>query len=123
VNSDLGVYVSYADIYNAGALVELSGRDIGPDPEPSMGTHFFQDLMEANIYPLVVRVDDQSSVFRRDFFYGTPNCVHEWITLDDSLKDCLHLVDVAQYKPGHHLSLVMDDEAGQGIAFLVPDEE
>jgi hypothetical protein len=121
-NTDLGVYVSYADIYNVGALVELSGEGIGPDPEPSLGTHFFQDLMEANIYPLVVRVDDDSTRFNQDFFYKTPNSVLDWIELDDSLQECLHLVDVAAFCPGHYLELVMDDDAGQAIAFLVPDD-
>ena len=120
-NTDLGVYVSYADIYNAGALVELSGKGIGPDPEPSMGTYFFQDLMEANIYPLVVRVDDESAIFNRDFFYHSPNSVTNWIELSESLKDCLHLVDIAAYNPGHYLELVMDDDAGQALAYLVPD--
>ncbi|RUA18444.1 MAG: hypothetical protein DSY55_00135, partial [Clostridia bacterium] len=48
-NPELGVQVGYADIYNARALVELAGFHIGPAPEPSFGTHFFQDLMEARI--------------------------------------------------------------------------
>jgi hypothetical protein len=121
-NTDLGVYISYADIYNAGALVELSGSGIGPDPEPSMGTHFFQDLMEANIYPLVVRADDETASFNRDFFYNSPNRVTDWIELEDSLKECLHLIDVTAFRPGHHLELVMDDEAGQAIAFLMENE-
>jgi hypothetical protein len=120
-NTDLGVYVSYADIYNVGALVELSGKGIGPDPEPSLGTHFFQDLMEAQIYPLVVRLDDETTVFNREFFYETPNCVTDWIELDDSIKSCLHLIDVAAFSKGHHMDLVMDDEVGQAIAFLAPD--
>jgi len=121
-NTDLGVYVSYADIYNAGALVELSGKGIGPDPEPSLGTHFFLDLMEAQIYPLVVRVDDDGADFNRDFFYNTPNQVGDWIELEDPIRDCLHLIDIAAYRPDHHLELVMDDEAGQAVAFLAPFE-
>ena len=48
---DLGVRVGYGDIYNTRALVELAGEGIGPAPEPSFGTHFFQDLVESNIYP------------------------------------------------------------------------
>ena len=79
------------------------------------------DLMEANIYPLVVRIDDQSARFNQDFFYKTPNSVMDWIELDDSLQACLHLVDVAAFRPSYHLELVMDDDAGQAIAFLTPD--
>jgi hypothetical protein len=70
---DLGVHVAYGDIYNARALVELAGEEVGASPEPSFGTHFFQDLMEANIYPLGVFLDEEGTIFKRDFFYDTPN--------------------------------------------------
>ena len=57
-NPDLGIYVNYSDIYNAKALVEVTGKGRGAVPEPSFGTHFFQDLLEAQIYPLAVNLDD-----------------------------------------------------------------
>lgn len=74
--------------------------------------------MEAHIYPLVVRVDDETAAFNRDFFYHTPNKVSEWIELEPALVDCLHLIDIADFRPEHHLELVMDDEEGNAIAFL-----
>ncbi len=64
-NPDLGVSVSYADICNAGALVELSGGEFGVAPDASLGTHFFQDLMEAEIYPLAVPLDEPENMIRR----------------------------------------------------------
>ena len=70
---DLGVHVAYGDIYNARSLVELSGESVGTSPEPSFGTHFFQDLMEAQIYPLAVFLDDKDVLFNHDFYYKTPN--------------------------------------------------
>jgi hypothetical protein len=62
-NIDLGVYVGYPDICNAAALVELSGGKFGIAPDPSLGTHFFQDLMEAQIYPVAVLVDHKGTAF------------------------------------------------------------
>ncbi len=121
-NTDLGVFVSYADIYNAGALVELSGEGIGPAPEPSLGTHFFQDLMEAQIYPLALQVDDPGVIFNRDFFYRSSNNLSEWIDTEDVLQKCIHLIDVADYRPDHHLEIVMDDDAGRAVAFLSPND-
>ncbi len=49
-----GVPVTYADIFNARALVELAGKKGGYSSEPSYGTHFFQDLVETHIYPLAI---------------------------------------------------------------------
>ena len=120
-NTELGVFVGYADICHAGALVELSGEGIGAGPEPSLGTHFFQDLMEAQIYPIAVPLDSEATVFNRDFFYNAPSSLGEVLASGYDPGDCLRLIKVASFKPGHHLDLVMDDESGQAVAFLAPD--
>jgi hypothetical protein len=118
---DLGVHIAYGDIYNTRALVELAGQGIGSAPEPSFGTHFFQDLMEAQIHPLAVYLDDEDAIFNRDFFYDTPNRLSKWMEADASLKRCLRLISVADFKTGHSLSLVMNDDLGKAVAFLKSD--
>ncbi len=115
---DLGVHVAYGDIYNTRALIELSGRKVGTSPEPSFGTHFFQDLMEARIYPLAINLDDADVAFQRAFFYQTPNRVGEWIPPNSTLERSLRLIDVDDYRKGYSLSLVMDDEEGKAVGFL-----
>ena len=120
-NADLGVLVGYADICNAGALVELSGQDVGPAPEPSLGTHFFQDLMEASIFPVAVNLDKQDTLFNRSFFYDTPNNLQDYQAVRQDLAESVRLISVSAFRPGFHLELVLDDEKGQSIAYLVPD--
>jgi len=123
LNPDLGVFVSYSDIFNAAALVELSGRGIGPAPEPSLGTHFFQDLMEAQIYPLAIYLDRDDVAFNRDFFNTTPCCLKEFLPVDSPEIKGLRMLDIHAYRPGFHLDLVMDDEQGQAVAYLAKDGE
>jgi hypothetical protein len=120
-NADLGVLVGYADICNAGALVELSGQDVGPAPEPSLGTHFFQDLMEASIFPVAVNLDKQETLFKREFFYDTPNCLQDYLVVSPEQADRIRLIRVSAFRPGYHLELVLDDEKGQSTAYLVSD--
>ena len=122
-NSDLGVFIGYSDIYHTRALVELAGQGIGALPEPSFGTHFFQDLVEANIYPLAVFLDDPGVVFNQRFFYKTRNHLTNFIKIDKTLKDCLRLIKVENFRKGHLMELVMDDEQGRAVAFLVPKKE
>lgn len=120
-NSDLGVSVDYGDIYNTRALVEMAGRGIGPAPEPSLGTHFFQDLLEAQIYPLAIYLDDEQSIFNLDFFESTPNRVGEWITLDDKIQNSLRLIKVIDFREGSFLRIVMSDEKSRAVAYLDRD--
>ena len=122
VNPDLGVFVSYSDIDRAAALVELSGNGVGPAPEPSLGTHFFQDLMEANIFPLAVCLDHAGATFNRRFFYDIRNAAADYIPPGKAVPACLRLIAVNDFLPGHHLELVMDDERSQALAYLLPDE-
>jgi hypothetical protein len=122
INPDLGVHIAYGDIYNTRALVELAGTGIGmAASEPSFGTHFFQDLLEANIYPLAIPMDDVDVSFNRAFFYDTPNCLPDWAPEYAALADSLRLIEVASFRPDCHLDLVMDDEQNRAVAFLVPD--
>jgi hypothetical protein len=122
-NLDLGVYIGYSDIYNTSALIEVTGEEIGLTPEPSFGTHFFQDLVEANIFPLAIDLDDEDVVFNRQFFYHTPNHLADFIPVNEQLSNCLRLIKVSSYRPGHVLRLVMDDEDGRAAAYLVPKAE
>jgi hypothetical protein len=93
-NLDLGVYIGYSDIYNTKALIEVTGKETGLAPEPSFGTHFFQDLVEANIYPLAIDLDDEDVVFNEDFFENTPNHLVDFIPVDNQLSNCLRLIKV-----------------------------
>jgi hypothetical protein len=115
-NPDLGVHVDYADIFNSKALVELSGQGIGPAPEPSLGTHFFQDLLEGQIFPLATYIGEDN--FNRDFFYKTPNRLAEWIDVEPALFDRLRLIKVGDFKANHHLELVMNGEEERALAYL-----
>jgi len=118
VNPDLGVPVSYADIYNTRALVEVTGPGIGPAPEASFGTHFFQDLVESNIYPLAVYLSDRDALFRKEFFDNAPNSLEQFIPAPETIAGCLTLIDIDTCRPGYRLELVMDGEQALSVAYL-----
>jgi hypothetical protein len=87
-----------------------------------LGTHFFQDLMGAQIYTLAVNLDEPDAIFQHVFFYETPNHLLDWANCDRSFCQVVRLIDVADYRRGHHLELAMDDEAGLAVAYLSPDD-
>jgi Pyruvate phosphate dikinase, AMP/ATP-binding domain len=115
---DLGVSIAYGDIYHTRALVELTGRGVSPDLEPSFGTHFFQDLVEAHIYPLNVNLDDRDSMLNRKFFEETTNRLRDFIGADETLMRTLRLIKVDDFREGCSVTLVMNDEVGKAVAYL-----
>ena len=120
-NSDLGVPVNYGDIYHTKALVELAGQGVGAVPEPSLGTHFFQDLLESQIYPLAIYLDDPASIFNKKFFDGMPNRIEEFIEVDARLLAALRVIRVKDFRPDGHLRIVMSDEKSQAVAYVEED--
>jgi hypothetical protein len=119
-NADLGVPVVYGDIYNARALVEVTGQGVGTGlvPEPSLGTHFFQDLLEAQIYPLALYLEDPGSQFQRGFFYDMPNHLARMIPGSEDMQPVLRLIHVPDFAPGARMKIVMNDDRSTAIAFL-----
>jgi len=119
-NSDLGVPIAYGDIYKSHALVELAGEGCGLPPEPSLGTHFFQDLLESQIYPLALHMDDPRTYFNEAFFNGSPNRSGEFIQANPKFVNCLRLINVADYAPGKKIKILMRSDISRAVAFLVP---
>lgn len=116
-NPDLGIKVSYTDIYNTSMLIELA-MEGGAFPEASYGTHFFQDLVEAEIYPLILYPQDEGVLFRRGFFEQSPNALGDLLPNDAMYGDCIRVIDVAQVSDGKLLEVVMNSEEEQALAYL-----
>ncbi len=117
-NIELGVNVSYADIDNAAVLVEMAHERAGYTPEVSYGTHFFQDLVEADIVYLPVYPEDSASDFNTTFFEGSPNIFAELLPDWRSFSEVVHVIDVPAAAHGAHAHVVADPETRSAICFL-----
>ncbi|WP_423224419.1 PEP/pyruvate-binding domain-containing protein [Candidatus Amarolinea aalborgensis] len=111
-NLDLGVPVTYADIFNARALVELAVAHKGITPEPSYGTHFFQDLVESRIYPLALYPDDGQDKLNQAFLDEAGNQLATLLPRDAGLADCVKVIHIPSVRQGQVMELRMDGKTG-----------
>jgi hypothetical protein len=109
-----GVPVTYADIFNSRALVEVASRKNGFSAEPSYGTHFFQDLVESQIYPLAVYPEEPGDHLNWDFIRQSENRMPAFFTHQTRANSCIKLIHIPSERPGYHLELVMDGQSGLG---------
>ena len=114
----LGVQVSYGDICHAKALIEIARADHGYTPEPSFGTHFFQDLIEGRILYLPLYPDAPGADFHEGFLLRSENALPLVLPHESAMADVVRLIDVARAAPGRKLSLAMDAEAQRALCFL-----
>ncbi|MBS61280.1 MAG: hypothetical protein CL606_08270 [Anaerolineaceae bacterium] len=117
-NPDLGVKVTYADVHNTKMLIELvpdSGRKTS---EPSYGTHFFQDLVEANIYPLAINLTQDEAYFDESMFSDSPNLLAKLSPKDASYADLVKIYDIQEITNGNTLSVVMVSSTEKSVGFI-----
>jgi len=117
-NVELGLKVTYADIYNTRALIEIAQAQAGSTPEVSYGTHFFQDLVETRIYPLPLYPDVSDTIFNREFFERAPNALAALLPADAQYAPFVKVIDVPATARGCYLELVMDSEQEEALAYL-----
>ncbi|MFQ5419238.1 MAG: PEP/pyruvate-binding domain-containing protein [Anaerolineae bacterium] len=117
-NLDLGVRVTYADIYNTKVLVEMAVAQDGRVPELSYGTHFYQDLVESNIYSLPLHIGVGDGIFNWDFFQESPNYLGHLIPEDADLSAYLRVIDMAMMSGNRRLNVLMDGRHDEAIGYL-----
>jgi hypothetical protein len=117
-NPNLGVKVSYADINQASVLVEIALAQGAHAPEASYGTHFFQDLVEAQIYPLPLYPDDADTRFNWAFFRDAPNALERLLPGDAELGDTIKVIDVPAVADGRRLAIIMNSEEDRALGYL-----
>ncbi|MDX1523356.1 MAG: PEP/pyruvate-binding domain-containing protein, partial [Anaerolineae bacterium] len=117
-NLDLGVKVTYADIYNTRMLIEIAVSQNGVTPEVSHGTHFFQDLVESNIYPLSLYPDREDIVFNQEFLAQAENQLATLLPEDAAFADYIKVIDVPAASNGRFLRVAMSTEEGKAIGYL-----
>lgn len=120
VNLDLGVHVTYGDIFNTKVLVEIAVAHNGHTPELSYGTHFFQDLVEAGIHSLALHLGagPDSANFKWEFFNNAANSLAELLPEDAGLSRYLKVIDLDRLPGQPRLNVLMNGANEEAVGFL-----
>ena len=114
----LGVRVTYSDINNSAMLIEIARKMGNYVPDLSFGTHFFQDLVEADIRYLALYPDEEGVIFAEDFFTKSPNLLAGLLPEYDHLSNVVRVIDVPAASDGLEICVIMDAENERGLGFL-----
>lgn len=114
----LGVNVTYSDIHNTSALIEIAFKKETYQPDLSFGTHFFQDLVEASIRYLPLYPDDPGNVFNHDFLNNSNNLLPLLLPQYAYLKDVIRVIDIPKTSDGDIAQLLMNGEEGKAVCIL-----
>jgi len=114
----LGVKVTYSDINNSAALIEMAFRRGSYVPDLSFGTHFFQDLVEAGIHYLPLYPDDEGVVFDASFFENGANVLSQLLPECSALEGIVRVIDVPASTGGRVFRIAMNGDEGKAQGYI-----
>jgi len=90
----LGVPVSFSEINNISVLMEIAYEGGNLMPELSFGTHFFQDLVESEIFYAALFPQKEGVVFNKKKLLEMPNLLSDLVPAEKDYENVVKVVDL-----------------------------
>jgi hypothetical protein len=116
----LGVNVTYSEINNTAVLIEIARRTGEYLPELSFGTHFFQDLVEAEIRYLPLYPDEEETVLNEAFIRRSQNMLAVLAPEFSGLSNVVRVIDVPKETGGQILRVLMNADLDEAVGVFAP---
>jgi len=114
----LGVPVSFAEIDKVSAICEIIGVGMPVTPDVSLGTHFFNDLVEANMLYLAVQPARRGDSLNLTFLAGARNRLAELLPADTEWAGVVRVIDFPDPDDGRRLYLNADSFRQRVVCYL-----
>jgi pyruvate, water dikinase len=111
----LGVPVSFAEINTASVICELTVMHEGLIPDVSLGTHFFNDLVEMDMLYLAVSPGREGHALNEEFVKQHPNQLVKLLPSAAELAGALLVLDSGALLDGGAIQLNVDSMKQRGV--------
>jgi hypothetical protein len=113
----LGVPVSFAEINTVSVICELTLMHAGLVPDVSLGTHFFNDLVEMDMLYLAVSPGREGHQLNEEFIRQRPNRLTQLLPSAGALAQTLWVVDADAGANGGAVYLNVDSMKQRGVCY------
>ena len=110
----LGIPVNFYEINNITVLVEMAYEGGNLMPELSFGTHFFQDLVEGDIFYVAIFPRKENVILNREWFSQTPNSLTDFLPESGRYADVVKVFKIEQ----EHLQILCDVVSQKVVCFF-----
>ncbi|MHB1040629.1 MAG: PEP/pyruvate-binding domain-containing protein, partial [Desulfobacteria bacterium] len=116
----LGVPVSFAEIDKVSAICEIIGVGMQVVPDVSLGTHFFNDLVEANMLYLAVHPTRRGDSLNLTFLAAARNRLAELLPEDAEWAEVVRVIDFSDPGDGRVPYLNANSFRQRVVCYLAP---
>ncbi|HSW45085.1 MAG TPA: PEP/pyruvate-binding domain-containing protein, partial [Phycisphaerae bacterium] len=117
----LGVPVSYAEINRASVICEIVAMREGLVPEVSLGTHFFNELVEANVLYLALFPGRDGNFLNEAFFDSMPNRLESLLPGAANWSHVLRVIDAADIPERRRVRVNANNISQRVVCYLDRD--
>jgi hypothetical protein len=110
----MGVPVTFSEINNITAIGEIAYHDGSLIPDLSFGTHFFQDMVEMDIFYMAIYPEKKDVIFNAAWMRKQPNILTDLMPDDGRFAKVVYVCDVR----AKDLPLLSDILTQKMICFL-----
>ena len=115
------VPVSFAEISPAAVLSEIAEMRADLVPEISLGTHFFNDIVENQTLYLAVFPDREDTVLNRSFLDESPNRLAELLPEEARWEEAVRVIEPSALGGGVKLCVNANALEQRAICYLTKD--
>ena len=115
---ELGVPVSFSEIKNVSILCEVARMHEGLNPDLSLGTHFFNDLVDMDILYMGISPVQTGSALNEALLKDAPNRLLTLLPEAAPYAEMIRVVDSHDVAEGQRLLLHADTLEQRGVVFL-----
>ena len=90
----MGVPVTFSEINNVTAIGEIAYQDGSLIPDLSFGTHFFQDMVEMDIFYMAIYPEKEDVIFNSAWIKKQPNILTDLMPDAGNMAKVVHVIDV-----------------------------
>ena len=90
----MGVPVTFSEINNVTAIGEIAYQDGSLIPDLSFGTHFFQDMVEMDIFYMAIYPEKEGVFFNTAWIKKQPNILTDLMPDDTRFAKVVHVYDM-----------------------------
>jgi len=113
----LGVPVSFAEISTVSVLCEIDTMREGLITDLSLGTHFFNDLVETDMLYIAFYGSKESNVLNEDLLYDLPNRLADLLPEAGRWSHALRVIEVPE---GGTFAVIADNMKQRATVYVDP---
>jgi len=116
---ELGIPVSFSEISNMSVICEIVAMRENLVPDVSLGTHFFNELVEMEMLYMALFPRQSGNFLRRELFHSAPNRLADIVPSHGRWSDIIKVVDSRDIlKPGDAVTFLGSTVNQRAVCFF-----